>query len=120
MMEVDLVSSHFADCVKQADILPESMLWGSLDYSRDMMSLACTAAAGQASADREALKGLSAKAPAVTKSAYSYGGILRFVSNSPVFANGRASWVALFTAVQNGDSAAMTAALQQLERILQQ
>jgi tetratricopeptide (TPR) repeat protein len=120
IMEVDLVSSHFADCSKQAEILPDSMLWGSLDYSRDVMRLACTAAAGQPAAAHDALKDLSAKAPAVTKSAYDYSGILRFLLNSPAFANGRASWVALFTAVQNGDSAGMTAALQQLEPTLQQ
>ena len=120
IMEVDLVSSHFADCIKQAEILPDNMLWGSLDYSRDIMRLACTAAAGQNAAARDALKDLFAKAPAVTKGAYDYSGVLRFLSNSPAFSNGRASWVALFMSVQNGDSAGMTAALQQLEPILQQ
>ena len=45
---------------------------------------------------------------------------LRYLATSPVFAPGRDSWVALFTAIQNGDSAGMTAALQQLEPILQQ
>jgi tetratricopeptide (TPR) repeat protein len=120
IMEVDLVSSHFAECSKQAEILPDNLLWGSLDYSRDVMRLACTAADGQHAAAQDALKDLFVKAPAVTKGAYDYSGILRFLSNSPAFSNGRASWVGLFTAVQNGDSAGMTAALQQLKPILQQ
>ena len=45
---------------------------------------------------------------------------IQILSASPTFANGRASWIALFTAVQNGDSAGMTAALHQLEPLLQQ
>jgi tetratricopeptide (TPR) repeat protein len=120
IMEADFVSSRFEDCFKQAEILTDDVLWGSLDYSRDAMRFACAAAAGQHAAARDALKVLSAKAPAVKTSAYDYSGILRFLSASPAFANGRASWIALFTAVQNGDSAGMTAALHQLEPILQQ
>jgi hypothetical protein len=84
------------------------------------MRFACAVAAGQHAAARDALKVLSAKAPAVKTSAYDYSGILRFLANSPAFAAGRASWIALFTAVQNGDSAGLTAALHQLEPILQQ
>jgi tetratricopeptide (TPR) repeat protein len=120
IMEADFVSSHFEDCFRNAEILTDDVLWGSLDYSRDAMRFACAVAAGQHAAARDALKVLSAKAPAVKNSAYDYSGILRFLSNSPAFANGRASWIALFTAVQNGDSAGMTAALHQLEPLLQQ
>jgi len=120
IMEADFVSSRFEDCFKTTEILTDDTLWGSLDYSRDAMRLACAVAAGQHAAARDALKVLSAKAPAVKTSAYDYSGILRFLSSSPVFANGRASWIALFTAIQNGDSAGMTAALHQLEPILQQ
>jgi tetratricopeptide (TPR) repeat protein len=117
IMEADFVSSRFEDCFKTTEILTNDMLWGSLDYSRDAMRFACAVAAGEHAAARDALKVLSAKAPAVKTSAYDYSGILRFLSSSPAFANGRASWIALFTAVQNGDSAGMTAALHQLEPI---
>ncbi|MGD0902795.1 MAG: hypothetical protein ABR924_07620 [Terracidiphilus sp.] len=120
IMEVEFVSSRFEDCFKQAEILTDDVLWGSLDYSRDAMHFACVAAAGQHTAARDALKVLSAKAPAVKTSGYDYSGILRFLSNSPAFAPGRTSWIALFTSLQNGDSAGMTAALHQLEPLLQQ
>jgi hypothetical protein len=46
-------------------------------------------------------------------------GTRRFLSTSPTFATGRASWVALFTSLQNGDGAGMTAALHQLEMLMQ-
>jgi len=45
---------------------------------------------------------------------------LHFLSASPAFANGRSSWIALFTAVQNSNSAGMTVVLHQLEPLLQQ
>ena len=117
IMEADFVSSHFQDCFKQTEILTDDMLWGSLDYSRDAMRFACAVEAGEHASARDALKVLYAKAPAVKTGAYDYSGILRFLSNSPAFAPRRASWIALFTAVQNGDSAGMTAALHQLEPI---
>jgi hypothetical protein len=51
---------------------------------------------------------------------WDFSGAINILSQSPAFAAGRASWIALFTAVENGDSAGMTAALKQLEPILQQ
>jgi hypothetical protein len=39
---------------------------------------------------------------------WDFSGPIRVLSQSPAFAAGRASWIALFTAVQNGDSSGMT------------
>jgi hypothetical protein len=51
---------------------------------------------------------------------WDFTGSLQILSTSPNFTGGRSSWIALFTAVQNGDRTGMTAALHQLEPILQQ
>jgi tetratricopeptide (TPR) repeat protein len=120
LMEATLVSARFKDCYRQAEALDDASVWASLDFTRDVMRLACAAAAGERAAAGDVLNVLSVKASAVKKGVNDYTGILCFLSNSPAFDKGRASWIALFTAVQNGDSAGLSAALKQLEPILEQ
>jgi len=120
LVEANFVSSHFADCFNQAQTLTDDvLLWPSLAYYRDVMRLTCATKTGQRAEALGAMQALLAKASNVTADPLDYTGIIHFVSSAPAFATGRPSWVALFTAVQNGDGAGMTAALHQLEPLLQ-
>jgi hypothetical protein len=51
--------------------------------------------------------------------AWDSSGAVHVLSTSPAFEKGRTSWIALFTAVQNGNSAGLTTALHQLEPLMQ-
>ena len=66
------------------------------------------------------MRPLRRRRPVLKAGYWDFSGTIHFLSNSPAFRKGRASWIALLTAIQNGDSAGMTAALHQLEPILQQ
>ena len=46
-------------------------------------------------------------------------GTQHFLASAPAFAPGRASWIALFQSLENGDAAAMIAALKQLDEVMQ-
>ncbi len=120
LLEIDLTSGHFAACLEQAAILTDDALPPAGFAIRDTMRLACQWGAGDKSSAAAAEKALSSHQPVLEAGFWDLGGIVRFISTSPAFTAGRASWVALFTAVENGESAGMTAALHQLEPILQQ
>jgi tetratricopeptide (TPR) repeat protein len=117
LMEANLVSARFDACSQGAKAVTDDMLWASLTYLHNTIGMACAWAVGDTGTAKEAWKTLYTGAIAITVPRRNSTGVLRYLSSSPEFANGRASWIALFTAVQNGDSAGMTAALHQLEPI---
>ena len=125
LLEAELTGADFDGCVQLEAKLDDAALVQQKAYTsvRDVIGLACQwGAADKAGAHAADLR-LLTKADAdryLTPGGWSFTGTLRFLSQSPAFASGHASWIALFTAVQNGDSAGMTAALHQLEPILQQ
>ena len=118
--ELDLVASRFDACLQLAASLDVPPLVPSQVLIRDTMSLACEWGAGNKGRASQTEKALLAEAAESASGFRDFTGTIHFLSNSPAFATGRASWIALFTAVQNGDSAGITAALHQLEPILQQ
>jgi hypothetical protein len=83
------------------------------------MKLVCHWGAGDKGAALETEKALASRVAALQAGVWDFSGLINVFSKSPSFTTGRSSWVALFTAVQNGDSAGATAALHQLEPILQ-
>jgi hypothetical protein len=92
----------------------------TLPLVRNVIKLACQWGAGNKGGALQTEKALLAQALGLPSGSWDFTGTLHYLAASPVFAPGRASWIALFTSVQNGDSAGMTAALHQLEPILQQ
>lgn len=119
LMEADLASAHFAACLQQAAILIDDALPPAELVIRDAMQLACQWGAGEKSTAAAAERALASQQPVFEAGYWDYSGTIRFISASPAFAAGRASWIAFFNALQHGDSAGMTAALHQLEPILQ-
>lgn len=120
MMEANLAAAHFDDCLQQAAVLTDDMLLSTRIAIRDTMKLACQWGAGDKNAALASAGSLSSHVSALQPGFWDFSGVIRILSQSPVFASGRPAWIALFTAVQNGDSAGTTAALHQLEAILQQ
>jgi tetratricopeptide (TPR) repeat protein len=120
IMEVSFMAARYSTCIQRMAIVTDDALSRPQAVVRDTIELACQWGAGDRNAARQTEKALLSKSATLEASVWDFTGSLQILSNSPAFANGRASWVALFTAVQNGDSAGMTAALHQLEPILQQ
>jgi hypothetical protein len=125
LLEAELTGADFQGCIQQAAKLDDTALAEEkgLMPIRDVIGFACLWGAREnaaaLAADRRLLARVQAD-PSFSRSGWTFTGTLHFLSLSPAFASGRTSWTALFTAVQNGDGAGMTAALQQIEPILQQ
>ncbi|MGO8759753.1 MAG: hypothetical protein ACLQG3_16670 [Terracidiphilus sp.] len=120
IMEVSFMAARYSTCIQQMAILTDDALSAPQTVVRDTLELACQWGAGDKNAARQTEKTLLSKSPMLQESVWDFTGSLQILSASPSFGNGRASWIALFTAVQNGDRAGMTAALNQLEPLLQQ
>lgn len=124
LANIDLVAGRFGACFEQARTIPGESLAPDAVIIRDTVKLACEFGAGNKSAalaTAKAIQPMTAAQPGVLwTGAWNSSAAIYYLSHSPSFAAGRSSWLALFTAVHNGDSAAITAALHQLEPILQQ
>jgi hypothetical protein len=124
LASLDLATGRFTACLNGIAPLDDttqvvSVLPAFQGPIPDALSLACQWGAGDKGAASQTEKAiLSASYP--RSGFWDLNAAIYFLSNSPAFANGRASWVALFTAVQNGNIAGMHTALHQLEPILQQ
>ena len=120
ILETDFAAGRDAACIQQAAFLGDDALKPRDRAIRDAFALACKFARGDKSGALAAEQTLLPKSAHPEPGIWDFSGAIRILSQSPAFAAGRASWIALFTAVQNGDSAGMTAALHQIEPILQQ
>jgi tetratricopeptide (TPR) repeat protein len=125
LLEAELTGASFQECIEQAAKLDDQALAQQkrLMPLRDVIGFACLWGARENAAALAAGQRLLARIqadPSFSQSGWNFRGTLHFLSASSAFAPGRASWIGLFTAVQNGDSAGMTAALRQLEPLLQQ
>jgi tetratricopeptide (TPR) repeat protein len=119
--EANLTLEHYDVCVKQAAAVDDAQLAGpTAAYLpvRETLKLACQWGAGDKGTALQTEKLLSGKVSQAVKG-WNVADMLRFASASPAFASGRASWIALFTDLQNGDGAGMAAALHQLEPLMQ-
>jgi tetratricopeptide (TPR) repeat protein len=125
LLEAELTGADFQECIQQAAKLDDNALAQEkgLMPVRDVIGFACQWGAREnaaaLAADQRFLARVQAD-PSFSRSGWTFKGTLHFLSQSPAFASGRTSWLALFTAVQNRDSAGMSAALHQLEPTLQQ
>jgi tetratricopeptide (TPR) repeat protein len=125
LLEAELTAADLQECIQQAAKLDDQALAQQKVYMpvRDVIRFACLWGAGEnvaaLAADQRILARVQAD-PSYSQSGWSFIGTMHFLSASPAFEKGRSFWIALFTAVQNGDSAGTTAALHQLEPLLQQ
>jgi tetratricopeptide (TPR) repeat protein len=119
LMELNLWAGHFTVCLQQAAVLDDSTLPPPGLAIRDAMKLACQWGTGDRGAAAATETALASKPPVFQTDFWDFTGTIHFLSHSPSFEKGRASWIALFTSLQNGDSAGMTAALRQIEPLLQ-
>jgi len=117
--EANLTTAHFDACVQQTALIADAQMKPPGLMIRDTLTLACQWAAGQKPAALNTEKSLATRAPNLIRIGWTFAGPLHYLADSPAFATGRAAWIALFTAVQNGNAPAMTTALQQLEPLLQ-
>ena len=125
LLEAELTGASFQECIQQAAKLDDQALAQQKGYMpvRDVIGFACLWGARENEAALAADQRLLARVqadPSFSQGSWSFAGTLHFLSASPAFANGRSSWIALFTAVQNSNSAGMTVVLHQLEPLLQQ
>jgi len=120
LVTANLAAGRFHQCLQQARALTGDFLTPYQTVVRDALQIACQWGTEDKSAASQTEKTLLAEAAKSPSGFWNFTGTTHFLSNSPAFANGRPSWIALFTSLQNGDSAGMTAALHQLEPILKQ
>ena len=122
LASANLRAAHFDVCAQQAAAIDTTQLQPAWALLHQSFKMACQWAAGDKTSALQTEKSLAAMPP-VTAPASVFGwnpyGTLHFVSTSPTFATNRPAWLALFTALKNGDPPAMTAALHQLEPLMQ-
>jgi tetratricopeptide (TPR) repeat protein len=119
LAEASLTTAHFDACVQQTALIPDAQMKPPGLLIRDTLTLACQWAAGRKLAALTTEKSLATRAPSLIRIGWTFAGPLHYLAESSAFAPGRAAWITLFTAVQNGNAPGMTAALQQLEPLLQ-
>jgi hypothetical protein len=117
-MEASLTAAHFAGCIEQAATIEDSALSAPGIILRDTMKLACQWGAGEKAAAQETEKALLPKVAGLQKTDWELAGTIHFLTISPTFENGRASWIALFDSLEKGDGAAMAGALKQLDEVI--
>jgi tetratricopeptide (TPR) repeat protein len=118
LLELTFRSSQFQNCLQQAATLTDDVLPLALRPIRSTFQLACQFGAGDRSAGLRFEQDLASHASSLPVGIWDFSGSLGFVSSSPAFVSGRTAWIALFTAIQNGDGTGMNAALHQLEPLL--
>jgi len=121
MVEAELTTSRFEECEKQAAAMDDALFPAPATSSiviRDTMKLACQWGAGDKTGAQETGKALALKSSKFEKSGWGVAGTLHYLATSPAFTSGRTSWAALFQSLQEGDGAALAAALKQLEEVM--
>ena len=117
--EAGLAAGGFTGCIQESEIVTDDTLSSSSLFVRDSLKLACLWGSGDKSAAQATEKAVLGEAPMVQMGAWDFTGVIHVLSTAPAFEKGRSSWVALFTAAQNGDSAGVAGALRQLEPLIQ-
>jgi tetratricopeptide (TPR) repeat protein len=117
---ISLDTSHFDTCVEHFGQITDGLLPPRDTFREDALRFLCEWGAGNKSAARETEKNLLSKSADATPFFWDASTTVSLLSNSPAFATGRDSWIAFFNSFYNGDGTGMTAALHQLEPLLQQ
>ena len=121
MVEADLTTSRFEDCERQVASIDDASIPAPAMPTlllRDAMKLACQWGAGQKAAAQQTSNALLHETTQLQNTGWEFAGTLHFLASSPAFVTGRAVWIALFQSLQDGNGAAMAAALNQLQEVL--
>jgi hypothetical protein len=118
--EANLTVSSFSGCIEQAATISDQGLSASHLLLRDALKLACQAAAGEKGAALVTEMALLPKSAHLQKTGWKFAGTRHFLATSPTFEVGRASWIALYQSLKDGNGVAMAAALHQLEEVMKQ
>jgi tetratricopeptide (TPR) repeat protein len=121
MVEAELTTSRYDECIKRAKLIDDVSLSpheDSLILVRDTAIFACQWGAGRKEAALLAADALVKRVDGLQKTGWEFAGTRHYLASSPAFESGRASWIALFQSLEDGDGAAMKKALQQLEEVM--
>ena len=116
--EASLTAADFTGCIGQAEAIREADSSARDLLVRDTFKLACQWGAGQKAATREGATELVPKAEGLKAPDWEVTGTRQFLASSPVFGPGRASWVALFDSLENGDGTAMANSSHQIVEVM--
>ena len=122
LVGANLRAGHFDACIQQIATVNDADLTAPTILLRESFRISCQWGAGDKTSALQTVKSLAARPPltaSLLASGWNSYGMLHYLAASPTFTAGRASWLALFTALQAGDGPAMTAALHQLEPLMQ-
>jgi hypothetical protein len=120
VVTLDLVSGNFSQCLVQDALLTDDAIVPYHALTRDALKLACQFGAQDKPSALATAKALLAEPFPSQYTLTDVEPAIYYFENSPAFASGRASWVALAQALQTGSGSGFTTALQQLVPILQQ
>lgn len=118
--QTGFAEGDFSGCISEAALLPDRLLSPTQLLVRDAFRMACHFSARDRAEAAQAERIMLTEAGAPSLAYTNLGGAISVLSRSPAFAPKSPAWIALFTAVQKGNRAETTAALHQLEPILQQ
>jgi tetratricopeptide (TPR) repeat protein len=118
MEEEDLTTGRFTDCESEAAKLNDAAVPVPAILIRDAIKLTCQWGAGQKAEGQQTANALKLKSAQLQDMGWEFAGTRHFLGSSPVFAAGRASWIALFDSLEKGNGAAMAAALHQLDEVM--
>jgi len=116
--ETAFAAADSAACLHEAALLPDKLLSSTQLLVRDILRLACQSSAKDWAAAGQTEKTLLSEAGAAPFAFSDLTGATAVLSRSPAYIESRPSWINLFSAVENGDSAGISAALHQLELLL--
>jgi tetratricopeptide (TPR) repeat protein len=117
LAEASLTYSRFDECVDKLSSVPEANMDERLRPGRRILLLACQAG-GRKSQTTATAEALSDYSKGIEKSGWSTGGDRKYLSEASEFAEGRASWIRLFQAFEDGDGPAVAASARELTTIL--
>jgi TPR repeat protein len=118
LAEANLTTAHFDTCLDLVSNIRDGTEFASETTARDVIKMACQWGSQKWDDSLATANLLSKETAGVKEGEYSVAGDVNFLKASPAFKSGRGAWIELFTSLQAGDSAGMTAALQKLESLV--
>lgn len=117
LAEAALTDGKFDKCVAALKTIDESKLDGKYAMVRQALLLSCAWGEGDHAAARQAADALSAAAPAAKAHGWTSSGDLMYLKDAKEFGRGRATWIRLFQAIQDGNSKTVADAAGELGKM---
>ncbi len=123
MLEKDLATTRYKDCEKQAELIKDASIpipAVPTILIRDAMKMTCQRGAGQKEAAQVTETAILPESAQLHKVKWVFAPTRHYLATSPAFEASRASWIALYQSLEDGDGTVMAAALHQLEEVMKQ